>query len=36
MDETKSRTDFVKMLKNFENLKNVSSLFREVLKDELE
>lgn len=36
MDETKSRTDLVKMLKYFENLKNVSSLFREVLKDELE
>ena len=34
MDETKSRTDLVKMLKYFENLKNVSSLFflfREVL-----
>ena len=36
MDETKSRTDLVKMRKYFENLKNVSSLFREVLKDELE
>ena len=38
MDETKSRTYLVKMLKYFENLKTVSSLFsfREVLKDELE